>query len=276
MGTSISIVYAMAYWGLGPFALEVDYAFFGVWMVLLGIPHGAADHLISKKTSELRNETFSIAKFSFSYVGVMVLYAAFWYFAPTAAFVVFILISVFHFGDMEETEGASNKSYFIELITKICLGSGILAWILLLHTAEMKQILSDYAWAAKIEPYPIAPYVSAGLIAIGFRKSNRIRFINTAITLIIGSFIPLLPAFICYFACCHALYSLDAMSRFLRISISALYIKLIPFSLAAFVLGILYLRLPTNEHTVYVIFVFLSLLTLPHFFLMHKQLKKRV
>jgi len=277
IGLIISCLYGGIYYFVGPFPEMVDLCFFGIGMVLFGIPHGAGDHLIVRKRSITRGKQFNLIRFVALYLLVMALYAGLWTVYPSLSFGLFILISVFHFGDMEHLHPEINQAplkYVFDLLTKICLGTGILGWILSTHLPEVRQILSDFAWSKNLVSDPYTPYICFGLILVGYQKSNLALIMNTTLTLVIGSYLPLLPAFICYFAFCHAIYSLLAMSTYLRISFNQLLQKLIPFSLLALALGAAYLQLPVNQNTIFYVFVFLSILTLPHFFLMHTHLKK--
>lgn len=70
---------------------------FAVSLIVIGIPHGAVDHIISNQTSLPDNRTFPIVFYSF-YLGALFLMAAIWYFNTTLGFLVFLLLSVYHFG----------------------------------------------------------------------------------------------------------------------------------------------------------------------------------
>jgi len=151
---------------------------------------------------------------------------------------------------------------------------GILGWILLVHEREVRIILGDELGNLpnQIPPYTI--YVILGCFILGFRRSERTRFINTLITLLIGSLLPIIPAFVCYFAGCHAVYSMTDMSAHVGISMKRLLYKLLPFSCLAIVLGYLYVIFIGGGYVILHGFVFLSLLTMPHFWLMHQFVKK--
>ena len=81
-----------------------DYAFTFIFMFLLGIPHGAGDHLLIQKQKKDQGLSFSLLRFMGSYLAVMLLYGLMWYYFPKISFVIFILISIFHFGEFENEE----------------------------------------------------------------------------------------------------------------------------------------------------------------------------
>lgn len=257
----------------GPIDPTIEWAFVGILMFLLGIPHGAGDHLIVQKRKEMQGLPFSFIRFIISYLGVMGLYAIVWYFLPRSAFVLFILISVFHFGDLEEKDAEEDS--LISIGRKLSLGTGILGWILLVHEREVRIILGDELGNLPDQIPPYIFYVILGCLILGFRRSERQRFTNTLITLLIGCLLPIIPAFVCYFAGCHAVYSLTDMSALLGITLKRLLIKLLPFSCLAIVLGYLYVLFIGGANLIFHGFVFLSLLTMPHFWLMHQFVKKK-
>jgi Brp/Blh family beta-carotene 15,15'-monooxygenase len=272
-GACISLVYGLILFMWGPIDPKIEWIFVGILMFILGIPHGAGDHLIVQKRNEMLGLPFSLVRFIISYLGVMGIYALLWYFLPNLAFILFILISVFHFGDMEEKE--ISKDSIMLIGRKICLGMGILGWILYFHYQEVRGIMGDVVGNLPVEVPNYLPFLFGGCVMLGFRRSEVQRFINTLLTLIIGCFIPILPAFVCYFAGCHAVYSLRDMSAHLGLSMKSLLGKLLPFSCLAFIIGFLYLKLGGSSQVIFQGFVFLSLLTLPHFWLMHQLVKKK-
>jgi len=162
----------------------------------------------------------------------------------------------------------------MNLAQTVCLGSGILSFILLSHWADAFEIISSMQ--VKVPPNlpEFSLLISLLFLILGFQKKNFHPFFNTFLALVIGYFLPLIPAFICYFSCCHAITSFEGMRKHLKMKIVELYKKLILFSAGAVVLGIAYIKLATNNLQVYPIFIFLSLLTLPHFLLMHKLIKR--
>jgi len=249
-----------------------DYAFTFIFMFLLGIPHGAGDHLLIQKQKKDQGLSFSLLKFMGSYLAVMLLYGLMWYYFPKISFIIFILISIFHFGEFENEE-LENGAIQV-FCQKMSLGLGILGWIIYFHYDEVKVVLGDWLWALPAALPIYYPYLFLLGILLGFRRKSMYRYFNTLITLILSCFLPLLPAFVCYFACCHAVYSLSDMSEHLQLRIKSLLAKLLPFSILALLMGYFFLKMNSNTDVIYYFFIFLSLLTMPHFWLMHQNVKK--
>ncbi len=276
LGAIFTALYLICYLLVGPWDKSIDYAMAGFLLLATGIPHGAGDHLIAQKIASRENLTFYIKPFIIYYLGIMLGYAGLWYITPLISFVIFIAISVFHFGDMEDLDEIAPKQLYLNLARTVFLGTGMLSFILFSHWNEVVEIVSLMQVPIPEKIPEKLLYVSLFFLILGFQKKNSTHFFNTFLTLIAGYFLPLIPAFICYFSCCHAVYSFRGMKKHLELPFLELYKKLAPFSLGAFFLGISYIFLVSRDLQIYPIFIFLSLLTLPHFILMHKLIKRPI
>jgi Brp/Blh family beta-carotene 15,15'-monooxygenase len=274
IGAIITIVYLICYLVMGPWDKTIDFIFAGILLLFTGIPHGAGDHLIAQKIADRHHLSFHLRPFIMYYLGSMAAYAVLWYLFPTTAFIIFIGISVFHFGDMEDLSAVNPKQNILHLARTIFLGSGILSFILFSHWNEVVEVVTEMKVPIPLNIPSYLIYLSLILLLLGFQKKNSAYFFNTFLTLMAGYFLPLIPAFICYFSCCHAVYSFIGLKNHLETSFLNLYKKLLPFSAGAFFMGLGYMFLTSNALQLYPIFIFLSLLTLPHFLLMHKLIKR--
>jgi Brp/Blh family beta-carotene 15,15'-monooxygenase len=274
IGAIIAIVYLICYLVMGPWDKTIDFIFAGILLLLTGIPHGAGDHLIAQKIADRHHLSFHLRPFIMYYLGSMAAYAVLWYLFPSIAFIIFIGISVFHFGDMEDLSAVNPKQNILHLARTIFLGSGILSFILFSHWNEVVEVVTEMKVPIPLNIPSYLIYISLILLLLGFQKKNSAYFFNTFLTLMAGYFLPLIPAFICYFSCCHAVYSFIGLKNHLETSFLNLYKKLLPFSAGAFFMGLGYMFLTSNALQLYPIFIFLSLLTLPHFLLMHKLIKR--
>jgi Brp/Blh family beta-carotene 15,15'-monooxygenase len=75
----------------------VVYAPFALSVVVLGLPHGAVDHLVPERLAGLDRRR-SVAAVGLLYAVLMAAYAVGWFLAPTAAFVSFVALTWFHWG----------------------------------------------------------------------------------------------------------------------------------------------------------------------------------
>ena len=107
--------------------IPIDYQIIGSAILLLciGIPHGTLDHLITykvQKTNKLKFYTY--------YLGTIVLFFLIWMIAPSLGFVLFLLISAFHFGETQ-LHLFFTKSSYISLLIYLNWGVTILFTLLL-------------------------------------------------------------------------------------------------------------------------------------------------
>jgi len=274
LGAVFTFIYLLAYKLMGSWPGEIDLFICGFLLLALGIPHGAGDHLIAAKIAQRENLTFHLRPFIVFYLGIMLAYAALWLVTPLISFLIFIAISVFHFGDMEDLSPINQKNTLLQLARTVSLGTGILSFILVSHWPEVTGIISSMGVPIVKNLSPAFLLVSLIFLLLGFEKKNFHPFLNTFFTLAAGYFLPLIPAFICYFSCCHAVYSFKGMQNRLELNFLELYKKLLPFTMGALFIGLAYIILIFKDLKIYPIFIFLSLLTLPHFVLMHKLIKR--
>lgn len=93
---------------------SVQYALLAIGTILIGIPHGATDNYLYARLVGGR-ETF---RFYAVYLLIAILYGGFWLIAPVTSLVLFLLISVYHFGqsnlfyaDVPEHAGVKKLIY---------------------------------------------------------------------------------------------------------------------------------------------------------------------
>jgi Brp/Blh family beta-carotene 15,15'-monooxygenase len=270
LASLMTLIYLVFWLLLGPWQLNIDLGIGAFLFFFLGIPHGAGDHLISESLARKTGNPFSIIQFVGKYLGVMGLYALVWYFFPQLAFVVFIGISIFHFGDIELPKNEEAPVSFIDYLRIVALGTGILGILLFSHWVEVTPILSQMTVQVPTISAKLGLGLSVLCYAGGFKRSSANLFSNTFLTLMLGIWIPLIPAFVLFFCVSHAVSSLRLMQIRLSVPFFDLYKKLLPFSVMAFLLGFVYNLLIYKSLNLSLVFVFLSLLTLPHFILMHK------
>lgn len=76
----------------------VQYLPFAASLVLFGLPHGAVDHLVPSRLAGRDADGRSVLAVVLLYLVLSGLCLALWFTAPVAAFVLFICVTVFHWG----------------------------------------------------------------------------------------------------------------------------------------------------------------------------------
>lgn len=82
----------------GSLPLWVQFLPLLVSVLVLGLPHGAVDHLVLPRARDEPVTRRSLAAIGLLYLTVGGAYAVVWVFAPATAFVLFILLTLFHWG----------------------------------------------------------------------------------------------------------------------------------------------------------------------------------
>jgi Brp/Blh family beta-carotene 15,15'-monooxygenase len=254
-------------------------------LILFGVPHGALDLYIDQ---HLHKSDSNQKAFLLKYIGNIIAYALVWYFFPTAALVIFILITAYHFGEIDWLGKTDN------IIHKTAYSVVGLLWILLLLSKNVnfalevfirmeRSAFNEKQWiqlANKIYPLTLIGLFAVYAVLFFFKglffSNNKYYYyaLLQQITLIIFAFfMPLWLCFAFYFGFWHSLLSFDKI----RITFSMpnnftgwknLLIKAAPFSIMAW-FGFSYITLSTlnskDASGIFtLLFISLSVLALPH------------
>jgi Brp/Blh family beta-carotene 15,15'-monooxygenase len=254
----------------------LEYLFFFIGLFCVGIPHGAVDYLA--ETGNFHSQINF--KFILRYLSKAICYFVFWLFLPNVAFLLFIIYSVWHFGQCDINEW--NTRYKSPLINW-SWGSLLLAIILLGHIVETNLILGNLN-------IPIIKLTDtegkiASLIFIfsamlwGLWERKSVILISCSM-LAVSIQLPLITSFALYFIGQHSINGWSYLKQKLRTDDLPLFMKAIPFTLGAFIIfGTLIYSMQTglldefNKHWQTGFFVYISCISFPHVIAMHKFYK---
>ena len=260
-------------------------SFLIVVLILFGVPHGALDLYIDQHLNKSEsNQNIFLLK----YLGNIIAYALVWYFFPVAALIIFILITAYHFGEMDwlgKTDNAVQKMAYslIGLLWILLLLSKNINFALQIFIRMERSAFNENQWTALA--HKIFPITLIGLFVVYFilfffkehffsRNKYYYYSLLQQITLIIFAFyMPLWLCFAFYFGFWHSLLSFDKI----RITFSMpnnfkgwknLLVKAAPFSIMAW-FGFIYITFLTlnskDASGVFtLLFISLSVLALPH------------
>jgi len=268
-----------------------DYIFFGIFVIMMGIPHGAIDHLIEEKYLEKQQKPFSLFRFLFKYIFQIVVYALLWFLMPALSLFLFLLLSAWHFGESDMQPGPKHPLW---KIVQMILGSLVLFFILMREpiytgdmiyriTKESRIALDSWQWAADnfiiLYVTLLVSLTFLSLIAIRYEqlKFQKIKWINFVLVLGVIYFLPLLPAFALYFGGWHSLNTFDHMSEFLnkKNSLWELWKAALPFTLLAVffmvITALIWSNFMIHIDPLPIIFIFIAVITLPHLLVMNKM-----
>lgn len=252
--------------------------------ILLGVPHGALDIYVEAGLDERKDNR----KIFIRYVIQAGLYIFLWYWQPAIALFIFILITAFHFGEIDWIGYASDR-----VKKTIYFGLG-LCWIIFLLSLHIKTALDIFdsitrsqvnpekflTWANFLYPGSIAGMILI-YIFLFYKRSTYflwpqywlIAIVQQVLLFTLAHFTPLWIFFAFYFGIWHSILSLDKIRAHLKLSSSwkdwlFLLKKAMPFSVMAWIV-ILYFIFLTVKSTdtagiLSLVFIGLAVLTVPH------------
>ncbi len=272
----------------------IDYVFFGLFVILTGIPHGALDHLVEERSLRGQKNTFSMIRFLVKYITIILAYALLWFIAPALSLLIFLLISAWHFG---ESDMQPAPRHGLWKVTQMFLGSLVLFFILMREPSCTGDLIARitpgsmlaanaWQWAAS---HAAIIYVSlaVALLMAGFsaervqpRRWRLSKWAHFSLVLGLAYFLPLLPAFALYFGGWHALNTFGHISGFLdhEKSLWSLWKSSLPFTLISVIflggIGLIWSVLFSHIDPLPVLFVFIAVITLPHLLVMQKMFSR--
>ena len=279
----------------GSLPQDIQVIFFVSLILLTGIPHGALDHLIQKATDKKLNRVYSTKLFLLKYLIIMLLYALMWYWFSGLGLLIFLVISAWHFGETDLEKAPQNA--LIWSLTRIVYGFYILAFLLLTHLNEVRPIVNKMVvdqelvrifwnfvtYSVKQILYLLGlSFITIFIIAQSkiLIHFDKIRIFRLCLILLISAYLPLLPAFALYFGGWHALCAFDNIHDYLRrdhpsLSFGIVYFKTLPFTLMAIIFLCSFLWYSSVYEKQYdplpILFIFISLITLPHLIIAHQM-----
>jgi len=245
-------------------------------ILVLGIPHGAMDFKIFK---ELKNPIAKKGMLFFygSYLGLMGVYALIWWLAPILALGIFIMVSLYHFGQSNWVYlDKKNIPLYIVwgafvLITPILLNKEQAGEVIFSMTGKQIFALSDFEAQVVVLTLGLM-----NVVWIFFLKLTPIQlkneFLNLLLLGLVYYFLPLWIGFVFYFVGFHSLTSIGEQIQFFRKNQADFSWKNYVRSTAPLTLvsiaglgGLVYL---SGLIHLAMLFIFISVVTMPHMIIM--------
>lgn len=257
-----------------------------------GIPHGATDYVIFRHLSRPEGKTRKLLHFLMQYILVMGAYALLWWLSPLVGLFIFLLISVFHFGQ-SNWNYLKFRSALERQFTYYLWGALVLCFPIIWHFDEALPIIE--AIAGPIGPSPdgqLQTWLCLGLLGANFAwmsflyatrqlsmPQGRDEVINLLVLVFAYTQLPLLLGFALYFVAWHSLSSILDQIRFYNqharkpYGWKAYLRDVWPFSLPAIgsVGGWLTWQYSVQAQIDWAgLFIFISVVTLPHMLLIDR------
>jgi Brp/Blh family beta-carotene 15,15'-monooxygenase len=260
----------------------ISYGFFGIILLVIGIPHGAIDHL----TSDPFITKSGLFRFIAFYLLLIALYLICWFFFPLIALISFIVMSAYHFGQTHFLGVRVPKT--ADIILFLSRGSFFLALILLGNLEETAAILKDIVeiQISDKQSITIIAILFFSTVAIQLYLLKTLRQKDFLELIVLGGLLyysPLLVGFITYFGFWHALPSMIKEYAYLKRipqfgTFKKFFIQLLPFTLLSLI-GITLILLIGKHYLetsqlILIFFIMISLISFPHIIYMDRFLRK--
>jgi len=262
-------------------------------IIILGIPHGAADLLVATQNSSAAKRSFSTKKFLTSYISRLILFAGILYFFPVPGLCFFLLLSAYHFGETDLYQ--FNTSNFPGKILAASYGLVLLTVLLVNNLETIKPLFNLTGYGKESAPvFSVLELYRDELLSLSlvfffcsifvyfqFNKTGKAVsaqfLLHFAGLVLILYHLPLLLGFTFYFVIWHSVLSLRNIMDYLRkegrYSARTVIRQICFFSLIALggilLTGITGYMFISIEAVLLGLFGGLAVLTAPHLQVMH-------
>lgn len=263
---------------------------------LIGIPHGAIDHVVSSELFGTGRSLMGHLKFYGSYLIIMLIIGLVWIFTPVIGMIIFLLISIYHFGqaDMEDFLISSK----IQPIWYIIRGLFLIG-LIVFSSPDITYPIISAAMDISLEQFEtFMPPQNISLIVIlliytaftliSFYKNDitNIKIFtleSTVLTLLFMISGPLI-GFALYFSVWHSSGHIVELQQFFKskdrtLTIFQFYKLAAPFTVVS-ILGLIFLLYIQNvfqveEQFLTLMFILISVLTLPHMLIVDRMYSEK-
>jgi len=263
-------------------------------ILVLGVPHGAADLLVATQNAGNSEKTFSKFRFLAVYISRLALFALTLWFFPVIGNLLFILFAAYHFGETDLYQFKTNT--LTGKLFVISYGMLILSVILLHHFEEVKPLFQMFEAGKEntllINWLDANRYNIISVSGIAFFTTTFIYFLrnnNTgtkdkgeflirfAIILFILFNLPMLLGFTFYFVVWHSVLSLKNIVTYLQKNNTyqgkSIIGQIVLYSVIAIggicLFGLTGFMFISSNSIVGYLFLGLAVLTAPHMQIMH-------
>ena len=272
--------------------IELPLLFLSVF--LIGIPHGAIDHIMASEIFNLKKTLRSHLLFYGSYLLIMLFVGALWVFFPVVGMILFLLISVYHFGqaDMEDFMDAHRGGFDrifhtirgiliigCIIFSDLTMTIPVMADAMGLSANQLMSWMPDATIALSVIFAIYALSIVAGMLQKRFSSPIAVIFdsiLLVSLFLLTGPFV----GFAVYFALWHSAGHVQEMREYFQghqkeLSLGRFYWLATPFTLISivglFLLWGLNQVFMLEEQMITLMFILISVLTLPHMLIVDRM-----
>lgn len=289
--TSAVLILIALFWSsaaetLAPWAVVIS-------VLVLGIPHGAIDHIMAAEIFNLKKTLKDHLLFYSSYLLIMLFVGALWIFFPVVGMIFFLIISIYHFGqaDIEEFITGRRSVRHLYYIAR----GGLIIGLIVFAKPDVTYPIMAEATRVNIEsfsvlmPDPLAVMIGtftlyfliiiSAILISHIEKPVKILTDSILLVLVLILTGPLI-GFAIYFALWHSIGHIHEMQEYFKtkgknLSLSSFYKKATPFTLVSIVGLVILVGIQNafglEEQFLSLMFILISVLTLPHMVIVDKM-----
>jgi lycopene beta-cyclase len=272
-----SLMFMLSYSILAQFsadaALNFGYVILAIGLLVIGIPHGALDHLL------IKDNKFSLSGFLLKYCITIALFYLIWLLFPTFSLILFIVFSSLHFGESELISFRTKTHNPVSIVRSFFLGLSILLCIIGTHVEESLTIIShlnaNYTFNSLNVKWVFLILSTSSFLYIlteSFFSKSASNY-GLIFLLLLGIQAPLIISFGLYFIIQHSNNAWKHLQKGLKMSSSELYKQAAWYTLGALIILLLILfnavQLNSMNDLWAQFFIFIACISLPHFLIMH-------
>ncbi len=251
-----------------------------LFILFIGIPHGASDIIIARR--RFKNSWLKILFFIIGYVFVAIIFTTTWFFYPILCLGLFLFISGLHFG-LLDTNKMSTSS--LKLIQAFIYGLTPIIIPIVFHTREVNEIFklllfdenSDFA--NQMQHFFVVWLLGLMIFFVENPEGSRRQILEIIALATLLVTMPPLWGFAFYFCCVHSVRHFLNLRRGInsleRIDIVALLMTSIATLVLIALAGFLLEGNGIEENLLKVTFIGLAALTVPHMLLVDLYPKLR-
>ncbi len=280
----ITLLFSFLGWKYLSFLELIQYPLLAILLITIGLPHGATDYLLFRRMNKSKLTNKQIYKFFAIYVATVIGFLILWFAFPLISFIIFILISSYHFGQSNWENIVITPKY--SLLLNLFWGAFAIGGSVLWHWHDSKMIIGQVIGFVPDISQNVMDIVQLGLVVVNVLLIVLLNYYNTitssqsivelgkiAILASMFYFTPMLIGFALYFTLWHSLSSLMSQLSYYKklwpsFTLSDYYYQAAPYTLLAIlgfvimVLGHSYILPGVSMISTFLIFI--ACVTLPH------------
>ena len=258
-----------------------QFLLFLIPLIWPGLAHGSLDIQIAQRAKIITNNK-ELTVFLCLYIFLALIFFLFWQRYPEFSFAIFLLLSIYHFGESDSTLTLKKNLNFFEIFTR---GSLIIGIPIIIYFNDVSTIFkylnisknfSEIIYFLSIIMISISIFLIFMLLKMVANFKNIKNSFLFEICLIIFCFVYFEPliAFSIYFCFLHSIRHLLREREYFRITFAELFYKTIPITLITLIFLIsifIFVDFNTIDYKyLSLTFISLSCLTVPHMILVNR------